>query len=115
MTEQLLLPVVGPDARIRELLEGLAGDPRYARDREEVVAAIVKVADANHGIVSNNEVRRLLPAWVKPQVVGSVISALTKKGALEVAGLNISDDRNSGNSGRWQPYRRLVDRPAVAA
>lgn len=115
MTEQLLLPVVGPDARTRDLLDGLAGDPRYARDREEIVAAIVKAADANHGIVSNNEVRRLVPAWVKPQVVGAVIAALTKKGALEFAGLNLNDDRESGNGGKHQPYRRLVDRSGVAA
>lgn len=114
MTEQLLLPVIGPDARTRDLLDGLAGDPRYARDREEVVAAIVKAADANHGLVSNNEVRRLIPAWVKPQVVGAVIAALTKRGVLKFEGLNINDDRDSGNRGKHQPYRRLVDREVAA-
>lgn len=114
MTEQLLLPVIGPDTRTRELLDGLAGDPRYARDREEVVAAIVRAADTNHGLVSNNEVRRLLPAWVKPQVVGAVFAALTKRGALKVEGLNLSDDRVSGNGGRHQPFRRLIDREAAA-
>jgi len=110
MTEQLTIDTLGPDVRTREILDCIAGSWTHERDREAICAAIIATADANGGMVSNNEVRRRIPSWVNSNVVGAVIAGLTRKGALVVVTHNISDDKRSGNAGRYQPVRRLVDR-----
>lgn len=113
-TTQLTLDALGPDARTRGLLDCIAGDPAYLRHREEVCRAIVETANANGGLVSNNELRLRIPGWVNPNLIGAVVSALTKRGVLVVVGQNVNDDRRSGNGGKPQPVRRLVDAERAA-
>lgn len=113
MTEQLTIDTLGPDVRTRGILACVAGDIVHARDREAICTAIVETAEANNDLVSNNELRRRIPGWVNPNVVGAVLAGLTRKGVLVVVAQNISDDTRSGNGGKFQPVRRLTDATGV--
>lgn len=78
------------------------GDPVHARDRAAVIGAVREAARLNGDRISRNDIAPLIPAWVFPNVVGAVISALRSKRVLTWAEKRwaTSDDINGGNAGK---------------
>jgi len=107
MTEQMSFDALGPDVRTRAVLSLIEGDPMHEKGREAIIKAIIETAEAHQGVVSNNEMRGRIPAWVSPQLIGAVIGGLTHRGVLKVVGENVSDDRRAGNGGKKQAVRFL--------
>lgn len=78
-----------------------------AEHRETVRWVIVGVASRNGGRVSMNDVRpRLRDLGVPSHVVGQEVAQLKRRGLLVKVGTEVSDDTQSGNSGRDIPLYR---------
>lgn len=87
----------------------LTADPSHAADIQAVIDAIEMTAAANDGQVDPNAVRRLLPAWVQPQVVGAVYNQLQAQRRLERIGWTTNEDRRGRNAGKPLPLYQLRD------
>lgn len=90
-------PVADDTAAILDLING---DPLHERDRAAVVDAIRAAARANHSRVNPNAVRRLIPEWVAPTVIGPTYRSLVHLEVLVPDGWVMSDDRRGRNSGK---------------
>lgn len=110
-------PVVMLDPDVQRVLDSLWSNPVNADERALIVRGIYEVARAHHGVVDTNALRAWLHSperecWLtKPQLVGSVINRLCRKGLLMRAGRVVSTDRRGGNAGREVPLYRLVGDP----
>ena len=108
-------PVAAPvDTDTASLLALVATDRIHADDARAVVEAIVRTASEHAGAVDPNRLRLVLRhgRQVCPQVIGSVVSQMKRRGVLEFAGWVITEGSTSGNNGRPARSYRLVKRPA---
>ena len=95
------------DERTGDLLDLIADCWTHEAQRTAVEHTILQVAADNGGAVDPNVVRRRIPTWVQPQVVGPTYRAMCKAGILQPDGWVISDDRQGRNSGKpARTYRR---------
>ena len=104
------------DEQTASLLALIDGDPIHAADRAVIVEAILRAAAENAGEVCPNRLRALLTddrgnSRVFPNVIGSVIFSLRKRGVLVEIGWRTTTDSKSGNSGKPARVHRLVKRP----
>lgn len=106
------VPSHGVDERTAELLSRLAHAPDPNGEYPRIVAAIIKAANANRGVVTANEVRPHLLAedgqtlLVNGSRIGSAFRTLALAGVLKKDGHVINDDHRTGNAGkptiRWR-------------
>jgi hypothetical protein len=96
------------DAYTGSLLDLIADDDAHAADRAEIERVILAVALEYDGHIDPNIVRRRLPAWVQPQLVGPTYRALCLAREIEPAGWTTSDDLKGRNSGKPARTYRLV-------
>ena len=98
------------DTATGSLLDLIADSDDHAHHRTEIERVILAVALEHDGHIDPNTVRRRLPAWVQPQLVGPTYRALALAREIEPAGWTTSDDnrgRNSGNPART--YRVVTE------
>ena len=88
------------DEYTADLLDLIADCWTHTEQRAAVERAIMSVADDHDGRIDPNVVRRRVPAWVQPQVVGPTYRAMCKAGFIEPDGWVISDDLRGRNSGK---------------
>jgi hypothetical protein len=88
------------DTYTGSLLDLIADDHIHADDRAEIERVILAVALEYDGHIDPNIVRRRLPAWVQPQLVGPTYRALCLAREIELAGWTTSDDLRGRNSGK---------------
>lgn len=95
-----------------ELDVGVAREwkPSAADSREAIRVAIMRAASDERGLVHAATVRKHLPAWVQPQLVGAVTSELIRTGYLRPTGRLRRSEQNgpSGNRGKRLEVRRLI-------
>lgn len=109
------IPSAPVDAATASLLDLIAYDPIHQRDRATVVAAVVRTAQDNGGVVDPNHLRPLL--WnehgctVDPHVIGATVRALSLSGALVFTGWVETTGSTSGNNGRPARAYRLTHSP----
>jgi len=96
------------DTYTGSLLDLIADDHIHANDRTEIERVILAVALEYDGHIDPNIVRRRLPAWVQPQLVGPTYRALCLAREIEPAGWTTSDDLRGRNSGKPVRTYRLV-------
>ncbi len=96
------------DTYTGSLLDLIADDQIHADDRTEIERVILAVALEYDGHIDPNTVRRRLPAWVQPQLVGPTYRALCLAREIEPAGWTTSDDLRGRNSGKPARTYRLV-------
>jgi hypothetical protein len=96
------------DTHTGSLLDLIADDHIHADDRTEIERVILAVALEYDGHIDPNTVRRRLPAWVQPQLVGPTYRALCLAREIEPAGWTTSDDLRGRNSGKPARTYRLV-------
>lgn len=96
------------DTYTGSLLDLIADDHVHADDRAEIERVILAVALEYDGHIDPNIVRRRLPAWVQPQLVGPTYRALCLAGDIEPAGWTTSDDLRGRNSGKPSRIYRLM-------
>jgi hypothetical protein len=96
------------DAYTGSLLDLIADDDLHANDSTEIERVILAVACEYDGHIDPNIVRRRLPSWVQPQVVGPTYRALCLAREIEPAGWTTSDDLRGRNSGKPARCYRLV-------
>jgi hypothetical protein len=96
------------DTYTGSLLDLIADDHVHADDRAEIERVILAVALEYDGHIDPNIVRRRLPAWVQPQLVGPTYPALCLARAIEPAGWTTSDDARGRNSGKPARTYQLV-------
>jgi len=97
------------DAYTGSLLDLIADDDLHANDRTEIERVILAVACEYDGHIDPNIVRRRLPSWVQPQVVGPTYLALCLAREIEPAGWTTSDDLRGRNSGKPARTYRLLN------
>jgi hypothetical protein len=98
------------DTYTGSLLDLIADDHVHADDRAEIERVILAVALEYDGHIDPNTVRRRLPAWVQPQLIGPTYRALCLAREIEPAGWTTSDDLRGRNSGKpARTYRLLTD------
>jgi hypothetical protein len=97
------------DAYTSSLLDLIADDDLHANDRTEIERVILAVACEYDGHIDPNIVRRRLPSWVQPQVVGPTYRALCLAREIEPAGWTTSDDLRGRNSGKPARTYRLLN------
>ena len=95
------------DSSTGSLLDLIADDDSHARAAEEVERVILGVAFDHDGHVDPNLVRRRLPIWVRPQIVGPTYRRLCLEGVLAPHGWTVSDDVRGRNSGKPARTYRL--------
>jgi hypothetical protein len=96
------------DTYTGSLLDLIADDHIHADDRNEIERVILAVALEYDGHIDPNIVRRRLPTWVQPQLVGPTYRALSLARQIEPAGWTTSDDNRGRNSGKPVRTYRLV-------
>lgn len=96
------------DEQTGSLLDLIADCWTHEGQRAEVERTILAVAADSGGRVDPNSVRRRIPSWVQPQVVGPTYRAMCKAGRLEPDGWVISDDVRGRNSGKPARTYRVV-------
>ena len=96
------------DTYTGSLLDLIADDHIHADDRAEIERVIFAVALEYDGHIDPNIVRRRLPAWVQPQLVGPTYRALRLAREIEPAGWTTSDDLRGRNSGKPARNYRLT-------
>jgi len=96
------------DIHTGSLLDLIADDHIHADDRAEIERVILAVALEYDGHIDPNIVRRRLPAWVQPQLVGPTYRALCVAREIEPAGWTTSDDLRGRNSGKPSRIYRLM-------
>jgi hypothetical protein len=96
------------DTYTGSLLDLIADDHVHADDRAEIERVILAVALEYDGHIDPNIVRRRLPAWVQPQLVGPTYRALSLAREIEPVGWTTSDDARGRNSGKPARTYRLV-------
>lgn len=97
------------DEMTGSLLDLIAECWTHEAQRAEVERVILAVADEHDGRVDPNVVRRRIPTWVQPQVVGPTYRAMCKAGLLQPDGWVVSDDTRGRNSGKpARAYRRVA-------
>jgi hypothetical protein len=97
------------DTHTGSLLDLIADDQIHADDRAEIERVILAVALEYDGRIDPNIVRRRLPAWVQPQLVGPTYRALCLAREIEPAGWTTSNDTRGRNSGKPARTYRLVN------
>lgn len=103
------------DTYTGSLLDLIADDHIHADDRTEIERVILAVALEYDGHIDPNTVRRRLPAWVQPQLVGPTYRALCLAREIEPAGWTTSDDLRGRNSGKpARTYRLVTEAEKVA-
>jgi len=95
------------DTYTGSLLDLIADDHIHGNDRAEIERVILAVALEYDGHIDPNIVRRRLPAWVQPQLVGPTYRALCLAREIEPAGWTTSDDARGRNSGKPARCYRL--------
>jgi len=96
------------DTHTGSLLDLIADDHIHADDRNEIERVILAVACEYDGHIDPNIVRRRLPTWVQPQLIGPTYRALCLAREIEPAGWTTSDDLRGRNSGKPARTYRLV-------
>jgi hypothetical protein len=99
------------DAYTGSLLDLIADDHVHSDDRAEIERVILAVAVEYDGHIDPNIVRRRLPSWVQPQLVGPTYRALCLAREIEPAGWTTSDDLRGRNSGKPARTYRLTEQP----
>ena len=103
------------DTYTGSLLDLIADDHIHADDRAEIERVILAVALEYDGHIDPNTVRRRLPTWVQPQLVGPTYRALCLAREIEPAGWTTSDDLRGRNSGKpARTYRLVTEAEKVA-
>jgi hypothetical protein len=103
------------DTYTGSLLDLIHDDHVHADDRAEIERVILAVALEYDGHIDPNTVRRRLPAWVQPQLVGPTYRALCLAREIEPAGWTTSDDLRGRNSGKpARTYRLVTEAEKVA-
>ena len=98
------------DMATGNLLDLIADSDDHAHHRTEIERIILAVALEHDGHIDPNTVRRRLPAWVQPQLVGPTYRALSLAREIEPAGWTTSDDNRGRNSGKpARTYRVVTD------
>lgn len=98
------------DTATGSLLDLIADSDDHAHHRTEIERIILAVALEHDGHIDPNTVRRRLPAWVQPQLVGPTYRALSLAREIEPAGWTTSDDNRGRNSGKpARTYRVVTD------
>ena len=112
-----MIPHAPVDPRTAALLDLIAGDPRHEGDRAEIVRAILETADQHDGVIDPNVLRsKLRNDWgstVYHKVIGAVVQALAKRGALRFDGWVVTEGSRTGNNGKPQRRYTLTDRTAA--
>lgn len=88
------------DQQTGSLLDLIVDCWTHTEQRAAVERTIMAVADEHDGAIDPNVVRRRIPSWVQPQVVGPTYRAMCKAGFIEPAGWVVSDDVHGRNSGK---------------
>jgi hypothetical protein len=96
------------DTATGSLLDLIADSDDHAHHRTEIERIILAVALEHDGHIDPNTVRRRLPVWVQPQLVGPTYRALALAREIEPAGWTTSDDAKGRNSGKPLRTYRLV-------
>jgi hypothetical protein len=96
------------DTYTGSLLDLIADDDIHADDRAEIERVILAVALEYDGHIDPNIVRRRLPEWVLPQLIGPTYRALCLAQEIEPAGWTTSDDLRGRNSGKPARTYRLT-------
>lgn len=96
------------DTATGSLLDLIADSDDHAHHRTEIERIILAVALEHDGHIDPNTVRRRLPAWVQPQLVGPTYRALALAREIEPAGWTTSDDNRGRNSGKPARTYRVV-------
>ena len=96
------------DTATGSLLDLIADSDDHAHHRAEIERVILAVALEHDGHIDPNTVRRRLPAWVQPQLVGPTYRSLCLAREIEPAGWTTSDDHRGRNSGKPARTYRLV-------
>ncbi len=96
------------DTATGSLLDLIADSDDHAHHRAEIERIILAVALEHDGHIDPNTVRRRLPAWVQPQLVGPTYRALALAREIEPAGWTTSDDNRGRNSGKPARTYRVV-------
>ena len=96
------------DTATGSLLDLIADSDDHAHHRTEIERIILAVALEHDGHIDPNRVRRRLPAWVQPQLVGPTYRALCLAREIEPAGWTTSDDNRGRNSGKPARTYRVV-------
>jgi len=97
------------DVATGDLLSLIADDWTHDQQRAEIERVILGVAVEYDGCIDPNVVRRRLPAWVQPQLVGPTYRALCLSGEIEADGWTTSDDLRGRNSGKPARTYRLAN------
>ena len=90
------------------LLDLIADSDDHAHHRTEIERIILAVALEHDGHIDPNIVRRRLPAWVQPQLVGPTYRRLCLAREIKPAGWTTSDDLRGRNSGKPARTYELV-------
>lgn len=90
------------------LLDLIADSHDHAHHRTEIERVILAVALEHDGHIDPNTVRRRLPAWVQPQLVGPTYRALALAREIEPAGWTTNTDTRGRNTGKPARCYRLV-------
>ena len=96
------------DTATGNLLDLIADSDDHAHHRAEIERVILAVALEHDGHIDPNLVRRRLPAWVQPQLVGPTYRRLCLAREIEAAGWTTSDDLRGRNSGKPARTYELV-------
>ena len=96
------------DTATGSLLDLIADSDDHGHHRTEIERIILAVALEHDGHIDPNTVRRRLPAWVQPQLVGPTYRALSLAREIEPAGWTTSDDNRGRNSGKPARTYRIV-------
>ncbi len=96
------------DTYTGSLLDLIADDYVHEDDRVQIERVILAVALEYDGHIDPNIVRRRLPAWVQPQLVGPTYRALCLAREIKFAGWTTSDDLRGRNSGKPARTYRLT-------
>jgi hypothetical protein len=96
------------DERTGDLLDLIAECWTHTAQRAEVEHVILDVARSSDGRIDPNVIRRRIPTWVQPQIVGPTYRAMCRSGVIQPDGWVISDDTRGRNSGKPARTYRLV-------
>ena len=96
------------DTATGSLLDLIADSDDHAHHRAEIERVILAIALEHDGHIDPNIVRRRLPAWVQPQLVGPTYRAMTLSRDIEPRGWTTNDDAKGRNSGKPLRTYRVV-------
>lgn len=88
------------DTATGSLLDLIADSDDHAHHRTEIQRIIFAVAFEHNGKIDPNVVRRRLPSWVQPQLIGPTYRSLVLADEIGVDGWTTNTDTKGRNSGK---------------